>query len=183
MAAEDIGELEWQMWCDRLSREGLSRSRISMLTIIGRDRHGKPHATRRRIQVQHHLLDRPGLGDDEIHRLHGGLAFHEPSILVAHKRSKARAPFTRPRTGSWASGPATNEAASATGSTDISPAKYGTADSRSPADSARMRSRTEAEKWSGNQGMREPRRSWDDPDRPALRRSAGRRIGLEVSVR
>jgi hypothetical protein len=22
--ADDIGELEWQMWCDRLSREGLS---------------------------------------------------------------------------------------------------------------------------------------------------------------
>jgi hypothetical protein len=26
MPADDIGELEWQMWYDRLSREGLSRS-------------------------------------------------------------------------------------------------------------------------------------------------------------
>jgi hypothetical protein len=26
MPADEIGELEWQMWCDRLSREGLSRS-------------------------------------------------------------------------------------------------------------------------------------------------------------
>jgi hypothetical protein len=34
MAAEDIGELEWQMWCDRLSREGLSRSRISTLVAV-----------------------------------------------------------------------------------------------------------------------------------------------------
>lgn len=28
-AADDIGEVEWQMWVDRLSREGLSRSRIT----------------------------------------------------------------------------------------------------------------------------------------------------------
>jgi hypothetical protein len=27
--ADDIGEVEWQMWVDRLSREGLSRSRIT----------------------------------------------------------------------------------------------------------------------------------------------------------
>jgi hypothetical protein len=32
--ANDIGELEWQMWCDRLSREGLSRSRISTLVAV-----------------------------------------------------------------------------------------------------------------------------------------------------
>jgi integrase len=32
--ADDIGELEWQMWCDRLSREGLSRSRISSLVAV-----------------------------------------------------------------------------------------------------------------------------------------------------
>jgi integrase len=29
MVADEIGELEWQMWVDRLSREGLSRSRIA----------------------------------------------------------------------------------------------------------------------------------------------------------
>jgi hypothetical protein len=29
MPADDIGEVEWQMWIDALSREGLSRSRIS----------------------------------------------------------------------------------------------------------------------------------------------------------
>ena len=29
MPADDIGELEWQKWVDRLSREGLSRSRIT----------------------------------------------------------------------------------------------------------------------------------------------------------
>jgi hypothetical protein len=29
MVADDIGEVEWQMWVDRLSREGLSRSRIT----------------------------------------------------------------------------------------------------------------------------------------------------------
>jgi integrase len=34
MPADDIGELEWQMWCDRLSREGLSRSRISTLVAV-----------------------------------------------------------------------------------------------------------------------------------------------------
>jgi hypothetical protein len=34
MPANDIGELEWQMWCDRLSREGLSRSRISTLVAV-----------------------------------------------------------------------------------------------------------------------------------------------------
>jgi hypothetical protein len=34
MPAEEIGELEWQMWCDRLSREGLSRSRISTLVAV-----------------------------------------------------------------------------------------------------------------------------------------------------
>jgi integrase len=28
-AADDIGEVEWQMWVDRLSRQGLSRSRIT----------------------------------------------------------------------------------------------------------------------------------------------------------
>ena len=33
MTADDIGELEWQMWCDRLS-EGLSRSRISTLVAV-----------------------------------------------------------------------------------------------------------------------------------------------------
>ena len=34
MPADDIGELEWQMWCDRLSREGLTRSRISTLVAV-----------------------------------------------------------------------------------------------------------------------------------------------------
>jgi hypothetical protein len=34
MSADDIGELEWQMWCDCLSREGLSRSRISTLVAV-----------------------------------------------------------------------------------------------------------------------------------------------------
>ncbi len=34
MPAEEISELEWQMWCDRLSREGLSRSRISTLVAV-----------------------------------------------------------------------------------------------------------------------------------------------------
>jgi integrase len=34
MPADDIGELEWQMWCDQLSREGLSRSRISTLVAV-----------------------------------------------------------------------------------------------------------------------------------------------------
>jgi hypothetical protein len=29
MPANDIGEVEWQMWIDELSREGLTRSRIS----------------------------------------------------------------------------------------------------------------------------------------------------------
>ena len=29
MVADEISELEWQMWVDRLSREGLSRSRIA----------------------------------------------------------------------------------------------------------------------------------------------------------
>jgi integrase len=29
MLADEIGEVEWQMWVDRLSREGLSRSRIA----------------------------------------------------------------------------------------------------------------------------------------------------------
>jgi hypothetical protein len=29
MVADEIGEIEWQMWADRLSREGLSRSRIA----------------------------------------------------------------------------------------------------------------------------------------------------------
>ena len=29
MPADDIGEVEWQMWIDELSREGLTRSRIS----------------------------------------------------------------------------------------------------------------------------------------------------------
>lgn len=29
MVADDIGAIEWQMWADRLSREGLSRSRIA----------------------------------------------------------------------------------------------------------------------------------------------------------
>ena len=29
MVTDDIGEVEWQMWADRLSREGLSRSRIA----------------------------------------------------------------------------------------------------------------------------------------------------------
>jgi YD repeat-containing protein len=29
MVADEIGEIEWQMWVDRLSREGLSRSRIA----------------------------------------------------------------------------------------------------------------------------------------------------------
>jgi integrase len=32
--ADDIGEIEWQMWCDRLSREGLSRSRIATLVAV-----------------------------------------------------------------------------------------------------------------------------------------------------
>ena len=34
MPANDIGELEWQMWCDRLGGEGLSRSRISTLVAV-----------------------------------------------------------------------------------------------------------------------------------------------------
>jgi integrase len=34
MVADEIGEVEWQMWVDRLSREGLSRSRISTLVAI-----------------------------------------------------------------------------------------------------------------------------------------------------
>ena len=34
MPADDIGEVDWQMWCDRLSREGLSRSRISTLVAV-----------------------------------------------------------------------------------------------------------------------------------------------------
>jgi hypothetical protein len=29
MPADEIGEIEWQMWIDRLSSEGLSRSRIA----------------------------------------------------------------------------------------------------------------------------------------------------------
>jgi hypothetical protein len=29
MVAEEISEIEWQMWVDQLSREGLSRSRIA----------------------------------------------------------------------------------------------------------------------------------------------------------
>ena len=29
MVAEEISEVEWQMWVDQLSREGLSRSRIA----------------------------------------------------------------------------------------------------------------------------------------------------------
>lgn len=34
MPADEIGELERQTWCDRLSREGLSRSRISTLVAV-----------------------------------------------------------------------------------------------------------------------------------------------------
>jgi hypothetical protein len=34
MPADEVGELEWQVWCDRLRREGLSRSRISTLVAV-----------------------------------------------------------------------------------------------------------------------------------------------------
>jgi hypothetical protein len=33
MPADEIGEVEWQLWVDRLSSEGLSRSRIAAIAV------------------------------------------------------------------------------------------------------------------------------------------------------
>jgi integrase len=81
--ADDIGELEWQMWCDRLSREGLSRSRISTLVAVASAIYAwaitptRRHATRNPLR----LIELPP--NDEKPRLRVAFAPEAEKLLEA----------------------------------------------------------------------------------------------------
>ena len=89
MPADDIGELEWQMWCDRLRRDGVSRSRVSTLVAVASAIYAWAITPTRRYATQNRLrLDRTAAQRRET---------ASPRRLRSRGRAAARRPGARGR--------------------------------------------------------------------------------------
>jgi hypothetical protein len=83
MVAEEIGELEWQMWTDRLSREALSRSRIATHVAVGSAIYAWAMTPTRRYATRNplRLIELPP--NDERPRLRVAFAAEADRLLAA----------------------------------------------------------------------------------------------------
>jgi site-specific recombinase XerC len=83
MVADEISELEWQMWVDRLSREGLSRSRIAGHASVASaiDAWGMSPSRRYATRNPLRLVELPP--SDEKPRLRVALALEAAQLLEA----------------------------------------------------------------------------------------------------
>lgn len=82
MVADDISELEWQMWVDRLGREGLSRSRIAGHASVASAIYAWGTSPSRRYAIRNplRLVELPP--SDEKPRLRVALAFEAAELLA-----------------------------------------------------------------------------------------------------
>jgi integrase len=83
MVADEIGEIEWQMWVDRLSREGLSRSRIASHVAVAAAIYAWATAVSRRYATRNplRLVELPP--NDETPRLRVAFAAEAEQLLAA----------------------------------------------------------------------------------------------------
>jgi integrase len=83
MVADEIGEIEWQMWVDRLSREGLSRSRIASHVAVASAIYAWATAPSRRYATRNplRLVELPP--NDEKPRLRVAFAPEAKQLLAA----------------------------------------------------------------------------------------------------
>src|SRR3954453_21270158 len=83
MPADDIGEVEWQMWVDYLSREGLSRSRITTHVAVASAIYAWAIVPSRQLPTQNplRLVERPP--NDEKPRLRAAFAPEAEQLLEA----------------------------------------------------------------------------------------------------
>ena len=81
--ADEIGELEWQMWIDRISREGLSRSRIATHVAVASAIYAWAMAPSRRLATRNplRLVELPP--NDEKPRLRVAFAPEAEHLLSA----------------------------------------------------------------------------------------------------
>jgi integrase len=83
MVAEDINEVEWQMWVDQLSREGLSRSRIANHVAVASSIYAWALAPSRRFVTRNPLRMVELPPNDEKPRLRVALVPEAEQLLAA----------------------------------------------------------------------------------------------------
>ena len=83
MVAEEISEIEWQMWVDQLSREGLSRSRIANHVAVASSIYAWALSPSRRYVTRNPLRMVELPPNDEKPRLRVALAAEAEQLLAA----------------------------------------------------------------------------------------------------
>jgi integrase len=92
MVAEEINEVEWQMWVDQLSREGLSRSRIANHVAVASSIYAWALTPSRRYVTRNPLRIVELPPNDEKPRLRVALA-DEAELLLAALTPEDRVPY------------------------------------------------------------------------------------------